>query len=157
MDAVATRIENALTRGFGTAFDDAEARGDRAAIYIGDTFRKLKPVVGITYDYDDEPEPPGPPGPDNPRGYASGAAFIPLAPMPIYVHPNELVDITPLPELRQSGQSRAGLGAGAGSSFSLTVNGPLIQSTGDAKTDARETIQEIEQELKRRGVRLKYV
>ena len=61
-------------------------------------------------------------------GFASGAAFVPDRPIPILVHPNELVDITPMGELRSSGRSRAGLsfaGAGAGGGqivFSPTIN-----------------------------------
>ena len=65
------------------------------------------------------------PGP----GFASGGAFIPSGATPIMVHPRELVDITPLSELRSSGRSRAGMGfdgGGGGGTQAIYLDGQRV-------------------------------
>ena len=62
-------------------------------------------------------------------GFASGGAFIPSGATPIMVHPRELVDITPLSELRSSGRSRAGMGfdgEGGGGTQAIYLDGQRV-------------------------------
>lgn len=152
IDKLGTRIEEALSGGFGRGFESArsDAEGTRGAIDrefsglgfdigIGYSYDKFEPPVGdikvgVEYKYD-RFNPPvntnynySDVGGTKRPGFQGGVAFIPSGPTPIMVHSRELVDITPVSELSATGRSRAGLemsGQKTHGDINVTINNTL--------------------------------